>query len=113
MVRAFFFTETKEGPTIAAAVEIFMTDIYMAFARLPAKQIFHTAGREWVKCPSMMRSGDIIFNAFVNVEEDILAGKAVQLHVRLFDSEDLVHFDSNQAFFIPDITSNSISTNDN
>ena len=90
-----------------------MTDIYMPFARLPAKQIFHAAGREWVKCPSMMRSDDIIFNAFVNVENDVLAGKSVQLHVRVFDGEDMVHFDSTREFFIPDITSPSISSNDN
>jgi hypothetical protein len=90
-----------------------MTDIYIAFARLETKQIFHDDGREWVKCPGMMRSGDIIFNAFVNVEDDVLAGKPVELSVRLFDSEDLVHVDSNQALFIPDIMSTSISTNDN
>ena len=85
----------------------------MAFARLPAKQIFHTGGREWVKCPSMMRSEDIIFNAFVNVEDDILAGRSVELHVRLFDSGELVHIDSSQELFAPEITSGNMSANDN
>lgn len=90
-----------------------MTDIYMVFERLPAKQIFNADGREWVKCPSMMKSEDIIFNAFVNVEEQVLSGQPISLHVRLFDSDDLVHIDSNRELFIPEITSKSISVNDN
>lgn len=85
----------------------------MAFERLPPKQIFVTERQEWVKCPGMMRANDIIYNAFVNIEEEARAGKAVELQVRLFDSEDLVCFDSERALFALDIVSTSIGSNDN
>jgi hypothetical protein len=90
-----------------------MTDIYIAFERLEAKQIFHSDGKEWVKCPSMMRSGDINYNAFINIEKEALAGEAVELKVRRFHPDDLVHIDSNQELFIPEIVSSCISSNDN
>ena len=85
----------------------------MAFGRLPSNQIFVTGQREWVKCPSMMRAEKIIYNAFVNIEEEISAGKPVELQVRLFDSEDLVWFDSERSLFAPEIVSKSLCVNDN